>query len=374
MDLDWKDLTRKDELKFLMVSPTNLGDIYGELDGVDLSGSSLEGAYYSDTRTSGTISVVGDGWVRGSLIRVIHTVPSFGWERTLGTYIVTDDQASRSNGVWKYRLTLQSMLFGLSTDKLVRPWTISKNAMALKAIKDCLNAAAFKYSIVSGANDYKLKTPQVIESGTSRLSCIYSLCSTTRNRLDVDGNGVVVVSKYVSPASKTPSARIDLSDSRGIAHDDLSRSTDWLQMIDVVGVSFKYSESVKKNGKTTSVQKEINASAKVSSSLHNSHANRGYSVTDFRSVSDLSPQTAARAQQLANQYLKEDSPELITWELTTTYLPVWEGDVVELVVHDGLEAYRGIRKCLVRNVDIDLNTMTMHLTLKETSSGDRGEN
>ena len=75
MDLDWKDLTRKDELKFLMVSPTNLGDIYGELDGVDLSGSSLEGAYYSDTRTSGTISV--RRWMGSWIIDTCDTHRSF---------------------------------------------------------------------------------------------------------------------------------------------------------------------------------------------------------------------------------------------------------------------------------------------------------
>lgn len=373
MALDWKDLTREDRLTFLMVSPTSLNDVYGELEGVDLSNSSLDAAYYTDVRTSGTLSVVGDGWVRGSLIRVVHEVPSWGWKRTIGTYIVTDDMASRSNGVWRYDLTLQSMLYGLSTDLLVRPWTIAKNAMALKAMRDCLNAAVYKHTIVSGANDYKLKTPQVMESGTSRLACLYSLCTMANDRLDVNPNGYVTVSKYVKPASLAPSARIDLSDPRGIALDDLSRSTDWLQMVDTAAVSFKYSDTVKKNGKSTTVQKEINAYAKVSSSLHQAHGVRGFTVTDFRSLSELTPQTAARAQQLANQYLKENAPELVTWELTTTYLPVWEGDVVELVVHDGLNAYQGIRKCLVRNVELDLGTMTMHLTLKETASGDKGD-
>lgn len=373
MALDWKDLTREDKLTFLMVSPTNLNEIYGELDGVDLSSSSLDAEYYTDTRTSGSLTVVGDGWIRGSLIRVVHSVPEWGWTRTLGTYIVTNDEAKRENGVWKYELTLQSMLFGLSTDLLVRPWTVAKNAMAIKAMHDCLNAAAFKHTIVSGANDYKLKTPQVMESGTSRLACLYSLCTMANDRLDVDGNGCVTVSKYVNPASKVPSARIDLSDPRGVAFDNLTRSTDWLQMVDIAAVSFKYSDSVKKGNKTETVQREINAYAKVSSSMHQAHAQRGYTVTDFRSVNELTPQTAAQAQKLANQYLKENAPELVEWELTTTYLPVWEGDVVELVVHDGMEQYKGIRKCLVKGVSLDLGSMTMALTLKETASGDKGD-
>ena len=373
MALDWKDQTREDKLTFLMVSPTNLNEIYGELDGVDLSGSSLDAAYYTDIRTSGRIEVVGDGWVRGSLIRVVHDVPEWGWRKTLGTYIVTADDASRSNSVWRYRLNLQSMLFGLSTDRLVRPWTLAKNAKALTAMRQCMNDASYQYTIISGADDYTVKTPLVIESGTSRLECLYSLCSMANDRIDVDGDGRVTISKYVKPQHKAASARIDLSDPRGLAQDDLSRSTDWLQMVDTVAVSFKYSDTVTKGKKTETVQKEINAHAKVSASVHQAHANRGYTVTDFRSLSELSPQTVARAQQLANQYLKEQAAELITWELTTTYLPIWEGDVVDLVINDGMNAYRGVRKCLVKNIELDLATMTMHLTLKETASGDRGE-
>lgn len=372
MALDWKDLTREDKLTFLMVSPTNLNDVYGELDGVDLSSSSLEAAYYTDTRTSGSIAVVGDGWIRGSLIRVVHSIPTWGWSRTLGTYIVTEDSASRANGAWRYELTLQSMLFGLSTDLLVRPWTIAKNAKALKAMRDCMDTANFAYSM-TGAVDYVFKTPQVMESGTSRLACLYSICSSTGNRIDVNGNGTITVSKYASPSSIVPVARIDLTDPRGIAFDDLSRSTDWLQMVDTTAVSFKYSDSVKRGNKTETVQREINAYAKVSSSMHQAHAQRGYTVTDFRSVSELDPQTAAQAQKLANQYLKENAPELVEWELTTTYLPVWEGDVVELVVHDGMTQYQGVRKCLVKGVELDMGNMTMHLTLKETASGDKGD-
>lgn len=374
MALDWKDQTREDKLTFLMVSPTNPNDIYGELDGVDLSGSSLDAAYYTDIRTSGRLEVVGDGWVRGSLIRVVHDVPEWGWRKTLGTYIVTADDASRSNGVWRYRLNLQSRLFGLSTDRLVRPWTLATNAKALTAMRQCMNDASYEYTIISGAEDYTIKTPLVIESGTSRLECLYSLSSMANDRIDVDGDGRVTISKYVNPQSKAASARIDLSDPRGIAQDNLSRSTDWLQMVDTVAVSFKYSDTVTKGEKTETVQREINAHAKVSASVHQAHANRGYTVTDFRSLSELSPQTVARAQQLANQYLKEQAAELITWELTTTYLPIWEGDVVDLVINDGMNEYRGVRKCLVKNIELDLATMTMRLTLKETASGDRGEN
>lgn len=365
MAYDWKDTTRVDRLKFEMVSATNLNSVYGELAGVDLSGSSLDAAYYTDLRTSGTLAVRGDGWVRGSRIRITHEVPAWGYSNVLGTYYVTADPASRHHGGWDYELTLESTLRGISEDKLVRPWTIAKNAMALTAIRTCLGNAGMPYD-ASRALNVRLKTPRVIESGTSRLEALYSLCDLTKNRVDVRGNGTIVVAPYVKPANKTPKFRIDLADPRGIAYDDLARESDWLTMPDVAAVSFKYSDT---SGKK-SVQKEINAYAKVATSAHQAHAVRGYTITDFYSLSDMEPKTAAQAQKLANSYLKKGAAELVTWELTTTYIPVWEGDVVELVVHDGMAAYRGIRKCLVKNVTLDLQHMTMQLTLKETASGD----
>lgn len=95
-NVDWADQTRLDVLTFQMVSPTNIEQVYGELDGVDLSGSSLTAAYYTDTRTSGRLKVVGGNWRRGSMIRVIHAVPEWNYKAELGTYIVTDDGATRS--------------------------------------------------------------------------------------------------------------------------------------------------------------------------------------------------------------------------------------------------------------------------------------
>ena len=44
--------------------------------------------------------------------------------------------------------------------------------------------------------------------------------------------------------------------------------------------------------------------------------------------------------------------------------------MVELNIPDGEKAYRGVRKCLVKNLDIELRHMTMTATLKETASGD----
>lgn len=364
MAIDWRDQTRRDVLRFVMVSPTNLDQTYGELEGVDLSGSSVTAAYYTDTRTSGQVRVVDGNWVRGSLIRIVHEVPDWGWSRTIGTYIVTDDGAERANGVWTGSLELNSMLFGLSTDKHQRTWTIAKGARAVKAMEQSLTNAGFAYRKLSPA-DVAFGSAKVVEAGTTRLAALFDLCSSAGDRLDVDPDGRVTIAKYQAPSSKSPVLRIDLADSRGVALDGLSRSTDWLQMVDVAVISHKWTED--------KAQREITGSAKVGTGTHQAHAVRGYTVMSFESVSELTPRTQAQADRLARTNLARESAELIEWELTTTYLPIWQGDVVELWVHDGDPAYQGVRRCLVKSLDLELQHMTMRLTLKETSSGDKGD-
>ena len=359
--MDWHDLTRRGTVTVTMVNPTDLDATMGELEGVDLSGSSISYGYYVDTRVTGKLRVVGDGWVRGSWLRIGYRIPELDYQTELGTFIVTNDSASRARGAWTYELDLQSALYGLSTNLLVRPWAIARNAMALTAMRQCVTGGGGEI-VTSGARDYRLKSAKVVETGTSRLSALFALCDMANDRLDVDGHGRVVVAPYVAPANRAPSLAIDLADRRGVAQDGITRTTDWLKMPTVAAVHYSYDAGGK--------QREINASATVASTAHQSYANRGYTVTDMHQLNEMAPATAQRAQQLAKQYLANDTVEHVEWEVTTTYLPIKAGDVVELIVHDGLEDYQGARKCLVKTCELDLGTMAMKLTLKETASGD----
>ena len=391
MAVDWRDLTAEHELSFQMVSQTNFDDTWGELEGVDLSGSSIEAAYYTDERTSGKLSVVGDGWIRGSFIRIIDRIPKYGYTNVLGTYIVTDDGATWQNGVWRYELELHSSLKMLAGDLLVRPWAIAKGASALSCMKQVLigsgaHSMRSVFGSFGGAGDAKVTvdtslaedkqatTAQIMAAGKSRLECMYALSTMSNNRIDVLPHGYVSVSRYVNPHSKVPKFRIDLSDPRGAAIEGtLSRSSDWLSIPDTYAVSHKYSEQVTKDGKETTEQRELYGVAKVAASSAHSVGRRGYSIVKVESLPELTTKTAKAATEVAQKKLAQEQVELIEWELETVYLPLWEGDVVELVVHDGNAQYRGVRKCLVKNVSIVLDTMHMQLTLKETAAGDKGD-
>lgn len=361
--MNWKDLDRTDQVRVVQVCPTDVDTEWGDLEGVDLANGSVETAYYSDTRMNGAISVVGDGWRRGSFIRIYHEIPEWGYSAPLGTFIVTGDKARLEKGAWTHDLTLQSILKGLSTEKLPRPWTIAKNASVKKAISQNLQAASRPW-VDLGAFDATLKSPAVLETGTSRLSALFAMTNASGNRLDVDNWGYVTVGPYVPPASKAAVFEFDLNDSEGVMEDGVGLSTDWLEMPDEVIVSHKYSEVV--NGKNR--EREIVALAKVPSDSHQSKTVRGYTVSDFRSVSEMTPRTAARAQQIANSYLARDMTEQVEWTMNCHYLPLRGGHVVDLIVPSG--DYQGRRRCLVKNTALNLGDMSMSLTLKETASGD----
>ena len=367
---DWLDQTRKGRLRAYLVSPTNPDHIYDELTGVQWDKSRLSAGYYTNTRTSGELAFAGDGWKpRGAFVRIVYEVPDWDYSVELGTYAATEDPTTRRNGNWYTTLTLHSMLYTMSLDIATCPTLISAGASMLTAMRRELEEAGRAY-IFESANDYRFTSPKVLETGKSRLSRMYEICDMSDNRLDVDGHGRVLVAPYVSPSNRPVIARIDLSDPRGIAFDGVSRSTNWLEMPTMAAVNYTYSET-DANGKM--VNREINAAVSVMATNHASRTIRGYNIVDFHSLTELTPATGAGAQAKAKEYLEHDAYEKVEWELTAKYLPIWEGDVIELVVPDGDPMYSGTRKCLVKNCDISLPSMDMRLTLKEVNGLDEEE-
>lgn len=360
--MDWLDASMRKNLVIEKVSPNDIDEVVGILDGVDRASSSLECGYYTDTRTSGTLSVVGDSWQRNVFLRPVLELPDMGLRRELGTYLVWDDGGTRDMNTWTYSLKLHSLLYGLSTEVSGSPWTIATNAKALTAIDQMLNRCGRPHNLI-GANDFAFKSAKVLEADKSWLSRLYALCDVSNNRLDIDGHGRVTVSSYVLPSAKTPILTIDVSDPQGVVQ-SLSRSSSALSMAGQVVVYCKYTET--SNGKT----KELEIVGRANATGDSSRAVRGFMVTDFREIQDLSPRTVARANQLAAQYLQRATTELVEWNVKTPYLPLWEGDVVSLVVHDGLGGYQGERRCLVKSISLDLLHLEMSLTLKEVASGD----
>ena len=124
--MDYKDLTRRVELHAYMVPPTNLDDVYVELEGVDWDSLNISCGYYTDTRVSGSLSVVGGNWIRGSFVRIVMEIPEDDYAQELATFAVSNDDAEYRNGVWVTDLELVSMLHTMSLD--LAPSTKAINA------------------------------------------------------------------------------------------------------------------------------------------------------------------------------------------------------------------------------------------------------
>lgn len=364
--MDYKDLTRQGELHAYMIPPQKLDDSYGELLGVDWSSLSISAGYYTDTRTSGSLDIIDGNWVRGSFLRIVFEIPEQNYRREIGTYAVVSDNAVRRNGVWKTTLELQSMLWTMNQDLTPMPLTLAKGSFASTALKRELNDAGREYVTPFGG-DAKMTGPTALEGGQSKLSRAFILCNWSRTRLDVDGHGRITCKKYTEPASQTPKLSLDLLDERGVVKDGVSRSTNWAEMPSSYIVSYKYTD---KDANNKSVEKEIRAEVHLSSpKAHQTLANRGYEVSVYESLNDMSPKTYARAVEIAKQKLLARTSESVEWELETKYLPVWEGDVITLEIPDGITDYQGKRKCLVKALDMTGPYLDMRITLKEVYEG-----
>lgn len=348
--MDWKDQKRTHQVTVQMVSPNSLDMVLGELEGVVLDASSVSAAYYTDTRTSAKIRVIGESWIPDSFLRIIVTTD--GEERVLGTYRVYDVDAEEEAGTWSYDLTCQSMLYRISKDEGAGALIIKSGVTAMQAAAQDLDFAGATYEI--DGNDALINSPIAFDSGANRLTQVMKLCTMADNRIDVNGYGVITISGYKEPSSMSPELTLDMADPRGVVHSGISRSTDRYSLENRVVVAYRANSGDSQN--------EIIGYADVEGNL--SPATRGAVISDYRVVDSLNPPTAAAAFDLARKYAKSKAPSY-EWDITTQYLPIWEGSVISLVVHDGAET--GERVCLVKNLDMNLGDLTMKLKLKEVA-------
>lgn len=338
------------ELKVLMVSQNNLDAVIGELEGVVRSSSKMIESYYTDTRASATLVYNGDGWVRGSFLRLVVG------GREIGTFAVESESMSQASGGTTKTLELRSMLYLMSLDKADWIWTVDAGQKVSSLSKWLLGSCG--RSFIDNGNDYMVTAPFSFESDTSALARLFALHDIAGNRVDLDGRGNIVISAYVEPNRRAPSYVIDLDDPECLAHDGIGFQTDWLSLPNRVSIVYRYSESI--GGE--SVNREVAGSADMEGEL--SAASRGYVVSDLRVVNELEPPTAYAAQKMAQDILAGIG-ETAEWKLKLSNAPISAGDVVELRVNFGPERYQGARKCLVKAIDTELGFMTQTVTLKE---------
>lgn len=353
---------RKWAFEFQLIPPNKLNDSYGTLDNVDISSVSITEGYYTDTRIQGKLTYYGENPQRQAYIRIIAKDTSTGYVEELGTFIPTSDDVTLEGGIVKTQVNLESILYGISMQKLQKKFVVTGVETVYNYLKQIFeNKCNLKwdesYTFYGAQFPFNLPTSSVCEAGSSILELIYGICNyNSFGRLDVDGHGCVSVYYYTAPKDKPATFTITANSDDSIVFDGVTRSSNYLEMASQVTVH------------ATSGNNEITSTQTATDRL--SPANRGYIVGKYYDTSSLSPFTQAQADTLAKSYLSKATNENMEWTLTTEYMPIHCGDVGYL---EGLKDnyhYGTSKKVLVKSRELDLATMTQKLTLKLASSND----
>lgn len=373
--MDWTNQERFDIVRAYAIQPTNLDYTRYEMGGLVLSGSSISGTYYGDTRASGKIALSdanGDrGWDRNSFVRLVHEVPSAGYKRELGTFLVSDDGGSLTGGENKRSLTLQSMLYALKNDVVRRTFIVKRGASWLIAIRQLLDGASRPY--VMSASEKRCGADTTFETGKSKLDVLLAMCSAAGYRADVDAHGRIVIKDYRLPVQREGSFTLDMTARDGIVHDGLGYTSDWVSRPNIAIANMTWSDTVNKQ----TINHEIVGTAEITSG-YNAAAVRGYSVGTFKSIGDNKAlRSQAFVDSQARAMLSSDQWEDTEFTVSTQYLPIWEGDVGTLVLPEGARVfdsvysvYTGQVRVLVKSCDLSLDTMQLKLTLKIVNAKD----
>lgn len=356
--MSWSDLGKRWRITYQMVTPASPDSTMGALEGVEPSSATITEAYYTDTRVQAKLSYVGDGWVRQAFVRIIAELPEEGYRAELGTFLATSDKAELKDGAWTTTLELESMLYALDAQSGINPWTVAAGSLALSAMTQMLKNCHRPYSVLD-ARDYRLGSTVVYETGTTYLARLFDLADMSGNRLDVDGHGRVTVSPYTLPSQRPETFTIDLKAADGMALNGLTRTSGYLEVPTECIVYHREGS----DDSQTEVRGYASNDGRVS------FGSRGYVITKVVQLSDLSPATPQAATQKAKEHLAAASGDSIEWTVTTEYMPIHAGDVGWLQ-NTGDPVYPYRLKVMVKNLELELEHMTMKLTLKLASGND----
>ena len=357
---DWSDLNHTWDISIVQLAPANMKDVWGELQGVDLSTATISEGYYTDTRVQAKLDYYDAPRERQAFIQVQARVPEWGYTTILGTFLPTSDDVTFSGGAMKTTLNLESMLYALDLQAMPAPWIIKSwtnfNTFATQLLKTCNRPWVNK-----DLKNYTYTSNVAYSTGTTYLSALYDACNTSNNRLGVAGDGCITIEPYLLPARRTPVFSLDITDSKSIVKDSVSRTSDYLSLPTDCVVYY--------NRNNEDVSDVVRGYA--SNGGRFAFGSRGYIKTLVESVSEEPAGGSATLNARAQTKLEQASTEGVQWEVTCEYMPVHAGDVGYLQgMTQDIEPYNTRQLVMVKNVELELNHMTMKLTLKSANSND----
>ncbi len=343
--IDWADPKRTDVIHCQMVDPNNLDEVYGDIDDVQLGSTPVTFGYYTDTRYSSKIVFLkGNNYVDNMWIRIVHEVPKEGYVNELGTFIPVSPNTNY-NGAVTQSFDLQSPLWALNNDLCTSVFSIGKGASFVSAFKRACDNCNRPY-LLQNPNDFLAEKTVVFEAGTSYLQILMDIANSTNNRVDLDGHGRILLSPLSNMRYVSPSWELDADDPRSMI---------------IEGSIRMEPESDEVPSRTIVVNGNYIGVADLPDGAEYSAAQRGY--TKAVKYSGTGIKSNAAAQSLAQSYL-DGFTKVTQWSMSTLYFPAKCGENVTFRI-DGQK-----HLCMIQSIDpVDLDTMTMKITLREVANG-----
>lgn len=366
--MDWTDTGYEYNVEVNVVDQTNVDNTLGTLSGVVLQGLTITENYNSDSRVQAKVSTVtkpteSDGYVMNARLRIILDLPGKSWQKELITGYVSDITLTYDKGFIKRDYTIEGTIWGLLDHKMNVPITIGKGAKMVNVWTTLMRTQTRMQFSATNARDKTFNNNVVYEAGSNLLTILSEVCSGY-SRMDVDGHGVVTLSKYTSPSAQSTNVVIDYNDFDGLALTPLGRTSSEWEMPGRAIVTANVS-TTDSNGKTT--QKVIAGYYDAPDSHATSMATRGWLKARSDSYSGISSSPSkSELNSMAKQNWKRSQTKGIEWTGSTVFADYHAGDVVILVTPSdtGLNEITG-HKVLLQSVRTDLSTMTQELTMKE---------
>lgn len=347
--IDWTRGDLAHSLTALMVDPSNLTDVRGEL--ANVTGGKLDLNYYGDTRMGAELVTKGDhGWDGSAAIRIEHTVSDYTGtllQETLFTGYVTAAPWEGEGDALAVTWTLAGALHAFETAVAETGYSIAKGAKALDVVRSICSTLGRPYAIASTALQYVYSGNKVFEAGTSYLSILFDVCDSSSNRLGVDELGRLTIDRYVTPSERGIDYDADERDARGAVIGDVKGETGGLDAPARVIVRAEDGE------------RSVTGIASVPNGSAASPGVRGYRIDRFETASDISPFSVDGARKLAQRYLDEGQSEMPTIQHGLLYRPLREGMIERLTRRDGSSA-----RWMVSSASLSFDKWTWEMDLK----------
>lgn len=365
--MDWIEASKTYTVLVSMVHQSDVYDVLGPLNGVVLDGLTITENYNSDSRIQAKVSTVtklgdSDGYIKNSRLRITLVVPAYDFYEELITGYVSDIDKEEHSGYVKRTYTIEGTIWGLLEHKMKTSVVISKGAKLITVWRSLMDKQTKMQYSIDGAQDRVFSKNIIYEPGSILSTILFEICSSS-DRMDVSGNGLVTLKKYVKPSEQTPSRAIVYEQKRNGIAGTFKRSSKEFEAPGRAIVTANVSRE--RNGKTE--QQVIVGCYDAPSSDPTSIDTRGWLKArsdTYTGTSDNPSKAELNAEAKKNWQNAQVKP--YEWHIPTLFKNYHAGEVLTVVgPTEAADVQVLAEKAMVESVTTNFLNFSQELTLRE---------